>query len=294
MQLIDPQLLARKYLNEVTATLADLHYQPQVIGLIATDDDPSMTYALAAKELFSEVGFRYDLQVRQPNELEATILGANEDPDIHGIFIYFPVFRNEQDNDLRNLVHYTKDIEAGSQYWASKLYANDRLARSGNAKQKALLPCTPLAIVKILTGLEEYGTEKAPLAGKTVTIFNRSHVIGKPLAMMMSNDGATVYSFDERGPRQFINAQSQATKITRQEALAYSDIIVSGVPSTEFKLIHADEIQASAVCINFASIKNFDASVPKHARLFVPRVGPMTLAMCMRNTVRLYKHHHIA
>ena len=294
MQLIDPQLLAKKYLDEVSAALTDLHCQPQVIGLIATDDAPSMTYALAAKELFNEVGFRYDLQALQADALEDTILGANEAPDIHGIFIYFPVFRNDQDNDLRNLVHYTKDIEAGSQYWASKLYANDRLARSGDAKKKALLPCTPLAIVKILAGLEEYGVEKAPLAGKTVTIFNRSDVIGKPLAMMMSNDGASVYSFDEAGPRQFINARSQPTQIKRQEALARSDIIVSGVPSTQFKLIHADEIQASAACINFASINNFDASVPEHARLFVPRVGPMTLAMCMRNTVRLYKNHHIA
>ncbi len=292
MHLVDPQLLARRYLDEVTASLADLDFRPHVIGFIATDDGPSMTYALAARQLFNEVGFVYNLQTLQPDELEVAILAANADPKIHGIFIYFPVFRNEQDNYLRNLVHYTKDIEAGSQYWASKLYTNDRLAQGDDTNKKALLPCTPLAVVKILTALGEYDAGEAPLVGRTVTIFNRSEVIGKPLAIMMSNDGATVYSFDEKGPLQFIQSRPQGIKIDRQEALASSDIIISGVPSNQFELIHAHEIQAAAVCINFASIKNFDASVQSHAKRFVPRVGPMTMAMCMRNTVRLYKNLH--
>ena len=63
----------------------------------------------------------YDLQQVSRLDLEQAILAANEDSTIHGIFIYFPIFGNQQDNYLRNLVDYTKDVEAGSQYWDQKV-----------------------------------------------------------------------------------------------------------------------------------------------------------------------------
>ncbi len=292
MQLIDPAVLARQYLDEVSQSLADLATHPRVIGLIATRDKPSMTYAIKARQLFNEVGFSYELREHRPDELEGAILRANDDPEIHGIFVYFPVFRNGQDTRLRNLVHYTKDIEAGSEYWTSKLYTNDRLASSGDRNKKALLPCTPLAIVKILAALGEYGSGEKPMAGRTVTIFNRSEIIGRPLAMMLSNDGAAVYSFDDQGPLRFIEARPRAVDIGRREALAAADIVISGVPNPGFALIQPAEVQASAVCVNFASIRNYDPDICQHARMFVPRVGPMTLAMCMRNTIRLYRNRH--
>ena len=165
--------------------------------------------------------------------------------------------------------------------------ANDRRAVQGSDDRKALVPCTPLAIVKIIDDIGEYH-----LDGRKVAIFNRSEVIGRPLAVMMSNDGAEVLSFDEHGPLKFVAARPEECTISRQEALARSDIVITGVPSDTFHPIQAAEIQASSIGINFSSIPNFSDAAADKASLFIPRVGPMTVAMCMRNTLRLFSHFH--
>ena len=290
MYLVDPSTIAQKYLAQSKISLSEVDQNLHIVGLIASDDSPSIAYARATKQVFQDAGFDYELRQVKRLDLEKEILAANDDNTVHGIFIYFPVFKNQQDEYLRNLVHYTKDIEAGSSYWTHKLYSNDRLAISGDSDKKALLPCTPLAIVKILEDLSEYGEGGEPLANKRVTIFNRSEVIGRPLAIMMSNDGAIVYSFDENGPIQYEQAKAQECEITRTQALAESDIIVTGVPNEQFQKIQTSELKATAVCLNFSSVKNFSADVPEYVKTFVPRVGPMTVAMCMRNTIRLYKN----
>ena len=130
------------------------------------------------------------------------------------------------------------------------------------------------------------------VAGKVITIFNRSEVIGRPLAVMMSNDGARVYSFDENGPLVFENAKPQETGISRAEALISSDIVITGVPSDKFEKIRPAEITADTVCLNFSSVPNFSEEFEDYPGTFIPRVGPMTVAMCIRNTVRLFQNFH--
>ncbi len=290
-----PTKLAQKYIDEVIAELEGLQQSIKVVGFIATDDLPSMTYAKATQQKYMEVGIEYDLRKVKRLELESAILDANADTGVHGIFIYFPVFHNEQDVYLRNLVDYQKDIEAGSLYWTRKLYANDRLAVAGDQSRKALLPCTPLAIVKMLTEAGIYHSEvERPIEGKTVTIFNRSEVIGRPLAVMLSNDGARVYSFDINGPLVFENARPAEIAIDRATALAESDIVITGVPTASFPPISTEELKPGTVCVNFSSVANFDDDISDFSEVFIPRVGPMTVAMCMRNTLRLYRNFHLA
>ena len=290
---LNPNSLAGRYIEETRVQLSDLPEQISVVGLIASEDKPSIAYARATQQKFDDIGIRYDLRNLKRLELEAQILEINEDPSIHGVFIYFPVFNSQQDDYLRNLVDYRKDIEAGSAYWTRKLYKNDRLAMRGDHDKKALLPCTPLAIVKMLTEIGIYDmTQGKPIENKVVTIFNRSEVIGRPLAVMMSNDGALVHSFDLNGPLTFDAANASETDISRAEALAQSDIVITGVPSDEFEKVHAAEIKPGTVCINFSSHQNFADDINTHTDIFIPRVGPMTVAMCMRNTLRLYENFH--
>ncbi len=289
---LNPGSLANQYVAEAAARVAQFAKPPKVAGLIASDDQPSIAYATATKQKFTDIGIEYDLRKVARLELEDQILELNEDPDIHGVFIYFPVFNNQQDDYLRNLVDFTKDIEAGSSYWTRKLYNNDRFVDNDITK-KALLPCTPLAIVKMLTEIGIYDVNRAkPIEGKIVTIFNRSEVIGRPLAVMMSNDGALVHSFDLNGPLTFKEAKASESTISREEALAQSDIVVTGVPSDSFDRIKAAEIKPGTVCVNFSSHPNFADDINTHTEIFIPRVGPMTVAMCMRNTVRLYANFH--
>lgn len=295
---LNPNHLARRYIEEARDRVSELQEPISIVGLIASDDKPSIAYARATQQKFDDIGIHYDLRNVKRLELESQIQSINEDPNIHGVFIYFPVFNNQQDDYLRNLVDYRKDVEAGSSYWTRKLYKNDRLAMprgytSGDDDKKALLPCTPLAIVKMLTeiGIYDMSIEK-PIKDKVVTIFNRSEVIGRPLAVMLSNDGALVHSFDEQGPLTFREAVASETEISREEALMASDIVITGVPSEKFERIGTHEIRSGTVCINFSSVPNFKDDIETHTDIYIPRVGPMTVAMCMRNTVRLFENFH--
>ena len=292
MQIVDPAEIAKKYLLQLKESVARLGKNMHVVGFIASDDQPSLSYANATRKVFTDAGFNYDLRRVKRLKLEIEIIKANEDKEVHGIFIYFPVFSNQEDDYLRNLVHYTKDIEAGSLYWTRKLNTNDRSATDEDTNKKALIPCTPLAIVKVLDDIGEYGNGDLPLAGKAITIFNRSEVIGRPLAVMMSNDGAMVLSFDEHGPLEFKAGAPNETSMDRRSALAQSDIIITGVPGSGFALVKREEVPSNSVCVNFSSEKNFNEDVESHVKTFIPRVGPMTVAMCMRNTIRLFENFH--
>ncbi len=290
--LLDPAYVSQQYVQEVKTAIGKDNLKINIVGIIASQDKPSLAYANATKQKFNDIGISYDLRSVERLDLESIITDLNDDDSVHGIFIYFPVFNNRQDDYLRNLVDYRKDIEAGSNYWTRKLYNNDRFVNVAKS-HKALLPCTPLAIVKMLTHVGVYNPNEArPIQNKVVTIFNRSEVIGRPLAVMMSNDGATIYSFDENGPLKFENAQPSEIKITRTQALRQSDIVVTGVPNSKFEKVSASEIQPGTVCINFSSTPNFNDDVNTHTDIYIPRVGPMTVAMCMRNTLRLYMNFH--
>ena len=109
---------------------------------------------------------------------------------------------------------------------------------------------------------------------------------------MMSNDGASVYSFDEYGPLLFVEGEPRETTKTRADALGSADIIITGVPTEHFELIQPGEIGRDSVCVNFSSVPNFAESVPEAVRTYIPRVGPMTVAMSMRNTIRLFENFH--
>ena len=292
---LNPSIIAQQYIDIVNRQTTSITKPINVVGLIASQDKPSFAYARATQKKFEANGIHYQLRNVERLELENQILSLNSDSDVHGIFIYFPVFNNQQDDYLRNLVDFSKDIEAGSNYWTRKLYANDRLALTSDPTKKALLPCTPLAIVKMLSEIDIYNKDiQRPIEGKIVTIFNRSEVIGRPLAMMMSNDGGIVYSFDENGPLKFENAQPSEIDISRAEALSQSSIIITGVPNKNFKKISAAEIQPDTICINFSSSNNFAADISAHTHFYIPRIGPMTVAMCMRNTLRLFNIFHQA
>jgi methylenetetrahydrofolate dehydrogenase (NADP+)/methenyltetrahydrofolate cyclohydrolase len=82
----------------------------------------------------------------------------------------------------------------------------------------------------------------------------------------------------------------EETRVGRAEALATADIVVTGVPSRDFPLVSAAELKPGAVCLNFSTLKNFHEDVVEKAGVFIPRVGPMTVTMALRNTLRLYRN----
>jgi 5,10-methylene-tetrahydrofolate dehydrogenase/methenyl tetrahydrofolate cyclohydrolase len=292
-EVIDPAQVAASFREEIRGELRALAEPLVIAGFLSAEHGPSATYAEYTRKGCEDVGARFELRHVKRLEAEPAIALANADPSVHGILVYYPVFGTEQDAYLRDLVDPGKDIEGLHSFWARCLYANRRFLDDARTK-KAILPCTPLAILKLLdvAGVSRPG-ETRPLAGLRAVVFNRSEVVGRPLASMMANDGAEVTSFDLDGPQRFAPAPEEGahtveeTTIDRARALAEADVVITGVPSRAFPLVRASEIREGATCLNFSTLRNFDEDVLHRARVFVPRVGPMTVTMAVRNAVRL-------
>lgn len=179
--------------------------------------------------------------------------------------MYYPIFNNRQDQYLQQVTDVSKDVEGLSHRYIFKLYHNERFL-DNEQTQKSLLPCTPLAVLKILNhlgvynGILPYGNR---LFGRSITVVNRSETIGRPLAALLANDGACVFSVDVSGVQQFTRGEGikkQRHEVVEKEGwgledcLPISDVVISGVPGESFKL-PTRLLRDGAVCINFSTEK---------------------------------------
>lgn len=295
-RIIDPSAVAADYRSALRQEIAALPTPLHLLGLISGNHGPAETYAEYTRKACSELGVDFKLETVARLEAEAAVAAANHDPNVHGVLIYYPVFGTERDQYLRDSVSPSKDIEGLHSFWSRCLYENRRFIDAAQTK-KAILPCTPLAILKLLDHAGAFDRSGArPLEGRRVCVFNRSEVVGRPLASMLANDGATVTSFDIDGPLSFVPGSGDAphsvreTSVDRASALAEADIVITGVPSRSFQRIAGSELREGAICVNFSTFANFEPDAREKASVFVPRVGPMTVTMALRNTLRLYQN----
>lgn len=295
-RILDPTALADSYRAEIRAEVAALPETLTLAGFRVEGDGPTETYAEYTRRGCEKVGIAFDQRVLPPEQIERAVHEAGSDPRVHGIFLYYPILGLAQDRWLRELVDPRKDVEGLHSFWSRCLYENRRYIDTGHTK-RAVLPCTPLAVLKLLeeAGVGRPGAED-PLAGVRACVFNRSEIVGQPLAAMMANDGAEVTSFDIDGgllylpPKDEGTSEVRSTDVDRAAALAQADVVITGVPSREFPLVRPGEIKPGAVCVNFSTMKNFADDIADAASAFVPRIGPMTVTMALRNAVRLYKN----
>ena len=286
----NPDELAHHYRLKQHLAIERNGYKLQILGILSPGDAASMVYAKTLQKACDFVGINFSLVEFDLKSFSERITQANEDPAIHGIFVFYPIFNDERDKEIKDLVAPQKDIEGLSSFWSKKMFANERFIDAAK-KKKAVLPCTPLGILKTLIYVEylEENTPR-PFLGKKITIFNRSDVVGGPLAHMLKNDGATVYSFDVDGGF-VMEGRKKEVPISREEALKQSDIVITGVPSRAFEKVRGEEIRQNATCLNFSFVANFEQCAKEKAGIYVPRVGPMTIAMCLRNAYRLYENY---
>ena len=129
------------------------------------------------------------------------------------------------------------------------------------------------------------------LYGRTITIVNRSEIVGRPLAALLANDGAKVYSVDLTGVQQYHRGagiklrkhEVEDTNLKLEDVAPLSDVIITGVPSPHYRF-PSELIRDGAICINFSSDKNFDhVAAKEHAAIYVPAIGKVTIAMLLRN-----------
>ncbi|KAH6998111.1 hypothetical protein BGZ61DRAFT_470763 [Ilyonectria robusta] len=304
-KVITADTIAKKLLVEVKETLAkvqgDAPAQPTLAAFLANGDPAAVKYAEWSKKTCEENGFKFDLRSVDKDLLEEEITKANEDDNVDGMIVYYPIFPQNPTHDkyVQETVELGKDVEGLRHKLLYNMYHNIRFLDAPENRKKSILPCTPLAVVKILEHLQIYNPILAlgnRLFGKTITVINRSEVNGRPLAALLANDGATVYSVDITGVQLF--TRGQGIKQVRhqvqdkegwglEQCLPLSDVVIGGVPSESFK-VPTDLIREGAVCINFSSYRNFDGpAIKEKASIYVPSVGKVTIAILLRNLVRL-------
>ncbi|KAJ3357248.1 hypothetical protein HDU83_008061 [Entophlyctis luteolus] len=294
--------------SAIKVSLKEKSKSPLLVSFLANDDPAAAKYAEWTGKTCVDAGFRFELRRCSKQELEDKLDEANKDPGVNGIMIYYPIFGGTQDAYLQNSVSVKKDVEGQKKglchTYRYNMYRNIRFLDE-SARFKCIIPCTPLAVVKILEHIGIYRSilpEGNRLYGHTITVVNRSEVVGRPLAALLANDGAKVYSADEFGLVEFHRGtgirlkqhQVFETDTKLEDALRASDVVITGVPSDKFKIDTA-LLKDGVVAINFSTAKNFRDDVKQKASIFVPSVGKVTVAMLLRNLVRLeeYQDAHI-
>ncbi|KAL7419712.1 Methylenetetrahydrofolate dehydrogenase [NAD(+)] [Cryptotrichosporon argae] len=328
--------------SELLAAVAGERFQkrpPHLVGILATNKEDAKSYAEFTRRACEQIGINYELRLvgdaRQGMDgegvsigVEEAILEANDDNDVDGIMVYYPIFGDRQDQYLQSVVSPQKDVEGLNHQFLFNLYHNVRFISPLTLKPipayllpqpiappkagedevpppgtvKSILPCTPLAIVKVLEHIGVYNKLLAygdRARGKVITVINRSEVVGRPLAALLANDGARVFSVDidsivEFSKRPWNSPSSKynphhvtsAVGQSLADVLALSDVVISAVPSKSYKVATAS-LKDGCVCVNVAGEKNFEADVRDKASIYVPSVGVMTIAMLQRNLLRL-------
>ncbi|KAG8863755.1 hypothetical protein FRB96_007592 [Tulasnella sp. 330] len=364
-KLMKAESIAALYRTDVEATIiafSSKHQgkRPRIVGILATDSKPSEMYAEFTRKTCEGMGVDFVLKrvggavvVGEKgkgqeesvgvdgDELEGSIIEANEDASVDGIMVYYPIFGGLQDHYIQQVVSPFKDVEGLHTKFHFNLYHNIRFIRPASLASalplssatgqepsadsdtpppglvKSILPCTPLAIVKCL---EYMGVYNAHLSygdrayGKTITVINRSEVVGRPLAALLSNDGARVFSVDIDSIQEYtkrpttFNASSSSTGIPRrlyhpqhvvhptsntlEQCLAISDVVITAVPSTSYK-VATSSLKDGCICVNVSSEKNFEKDVREKASLYLPAVGKVTILMLLRNLMRLCHYREL-
>ncbi|KAJ7591442.1 NAD(P)-binding protein [Mycena floridula] len=329
--LLQADPIAVAFRDEVSSALLP-HKPPKLVGILSTGSAPSRFYAEFTQKQCLALGVQFELKktgkaaseaLADGDGVEEAIIEANEDPTVDGIMVYYPVFGPQQDHYLQQVVSPFKDVEGLHFKFHYNLYHNIRFIQPRSLLSstpstlpsaiqsvendepppgtvKSILPCTPLAIVKCLEYLGVYN-KILPYGdrayGRTVTVINRSEVVGRPLAALLANDGARVFSVDidsiqeytkrprtnDESPRQYHTRHiSHPSNLTLQDCLALSDVVVSAVPSPNYKVKTA-WLKDGCICVNVAADKNFEKDVREKASIYVPAVGKVTILMLLRN-----------
>ncbi|PFH51342.1 hypothetical protein AMATHDRAFT_142821 [Amanita thiersii Skay4041] len=301
--LLKAEPIAATFIDEVRNTTAKCAQPPRLVGILATSSAPSKSYADFTRKQCEELGIEFVLkktgaalsgELAEGEGVEEAIIEANGDDAVDGIMVYYPIFGGQQDHYLQQIVSPFKDVEGLHFKFHYNLYHKyERLSLSPPPGMvKSIIPCTPLAIVKCLEYISVYN-RLLPYGdrayGRTVTVINRSEVVGRPLAALLANDGARVLSVDIDSiqvcistsiyyPRHVVHPST----LTLQECLAISDVVISAVPNPAYK-VKTEWLKDGCICINVAGDKNFEKDIREKASMYIPAVGKVTILMLLRN-----------
>ncbi len=274
---IDGKAVAASIKQQVAEEVSRLKtqgIQPGMAVVLVGDDPASRIYVNNKKKACVQTGIYSEEYVlpaeTTQDELLALIAKLNADPKIHGILVQSPLPKHLDEKLVVEHIDPNKDVDAFHAYNVGKIMI-------GNF---SFLPCTPAGIIELIrsTGVT--------IEGKNCVVVGRSNIVGKPMAMLLLHNNGTVTICHSR-------TQGLA------EICRRADILVAAVGRPKF--ITADMVKPGAVVIDVGMDRDengklcgdvdFDAVEPIASYITpVPGgVGPMTIAMLMKNAVSAAK-----
>ena len=273
-QLIDGKALAQEIRQEIAKDIESLVGQTGVrpgLAVVLVGDDPaSAVYVRNKKKACDAAGLYVDDHAlpatTTQEELLKLIDQLNNDPKIHGILVQLPLPSQINSQTVLNSVSPDKDADGFHPYNIGRLVAGDPV----------FVPCTPKGVIRMI---ESAGQS---IKGKRAVVLGRSNIVGKPVAMLLMHQHATVTICHSR--------TADLPGMCKE-----ADILVAAIGKAQF--VKSDMVKTGATVIDVGINRLDDGrlvgdvdfeSVKKVAGWLSPvpgGVGPMTIAMLLANTL---------
>lgn len=277
MNIIDGKAVSKKVKEDVKAECEQLKAKGVTPGLavIIVGDDPASQVYVHNKEVACEACGFYSVKYALPaettqEELNALIDELNKDDKINGILCQLPLPSHLDDKEVINRIDPLKDVDAFHPVNVGAIMIGDY----------NYLPCTPAGVMELIhsTGVD--------VSGKKAVVMGRSNIVGKPMAMLLLHENATV---------EITHSKTQNLADITKEA----DILVAAIGKAKF--VKADMVKDGAVVIDVGMNRDENGKlcgdvdfedVKDKCSFITPvpgGVGPMTIAMLMKNTLTAAK-----
>ncbi|MBE6693339.1 MAG: bifunctional methylenetetrahydrofolate dehydrogenase/methenyltetrahydrofolate cyclohydrolase FolD [Ruminococcaceae bacterium] len=274
-KIIDGKAISAEVRAEIAANTRRLIEKtgitPGLAVIIVGEDPASQVYVRNKRRACEEVGFyseAYELpEATSQEELEALVERLNGDKNIHGILVQLPLPKHLDEEKILLKISPDKDVDAFHPYNVGRIMI-------GNYD---FLPCTPAGVMELIH------RSGVSVGGKECVVVGRSNIVGKPMAMLLLHDNGTVTVCHSR--------TKDLAEVTRR-----ADILVAAIGKADF--FTADMVKEGAVVIDVGMNRRADGkltgdvdfeSVSQVASYITPvpgGVGPMTITMLMKNTLK--------
>ena len=275
--IIDGKQIAQHLKEEIREQVKQLAAQngrkPRLDVIIVGENPASKTYVRSKINATEFCGMDGELvalpETTSQEELLRIIRDLNENEAVDGILVQLPLPKHIDEQEVIHAIAPEKDVDGFHPENVAKLWLN----------QKAIVPCTPMGIMELLKQTH------TPLAGRHAVVVGRSNIVGKPIAKLLLDENCTVTIAHSR--------TADLAQICRE-----ADILVVAVGRSQ--LITGEMIKPGATVIDVGINRTKDGklvgdvdfeSSSKVAGAITPvpgGVGPMTIAMLMRNTYQCY------
>ena len=279
MIILDGKKLRDKIINDLKNQVKKLKKKPGLAVVLVGNNPASKIYVDNKVKACEKIGFYSEKIILPENtskeKLFLVIDKLNNNPNIHGILIQYPLplTLNQYQEEVNNFINPLKDVDCFHPLNLGKFFI------SKSNEENIFYPCTAKGIIRLLKFYQ------IPILGKKAVVCGRSNLVGKPLALMLCNEHATI---------SVVHSKTKNLK----EITKTADIIVVAVGKANF--LKKDMVKKGTIVIDvginrlngkivgdvcFEEIRDLTSAITP-----VPGgIGPMTIASLMENVMIAYK-----